>query len=87
MPFGQASVIWSSWFAFLAIVILWRMGGWYKPQTKAEETEAAEFHRDAPGLRRCVVALFVLLTLLFSKPSCVSRLSAVFLPKLPRHAR
>ena len=32
VPFGQPSIAWFSSIAFLAIVILWRIGVWYRPQ-------------------------------------------------------
>src|SRR5438046_7200389 len=32
VPFGQGSIAWFSSIAFLAIVILWRIGRWYAPQ-------------------------------------------------------
>src|SRR6195256_2595087 len=37
VPFGQPSIAWFSSIAFLAIVILWRIGHWYKPQITAKE--------------------------------------------------
>ncbi len=53
VPFGQPSIAWFSSIAFLAIVILWRIGHWYKPQITTKKSGAdpcasgrAEF---APG--------------------------------------
>ncbi len=37
VPFGQPSIAWFSSIAFLAIVILWRIGLWYKPQIAAKK--------------------------------------------------
>ena len=37
VPFGQPSIAWFSSIAFLAIVILWRIGVWYKPQISTQE--------------------------------------------------
>ena len=34
VPFGQPSIAWFSSIAFLAIVILWRIGVWYRPQIR-----------------------------------------------------
>ena len=42
VPFGQPSIAWFSSIAFLAIVILWRIGVWYKPQIAGEEVRGAE---------------------------------------------
>src|SRR5258707_14120003 len=35
VPFGQPSIAWFSSIAFVAIVILWRNGHWYRPQIAA----------------------------------------------------
>ena len=40
VPFGQPSIAWFSPIAFLAIVVLWRIGQWYKPQIKARKMTA-----------------------------------------------
>ena len=40
VPFGQPSIAWFSSIAFLAIVILWRIGQWYKPQITAKKVGA-----------------------------------------------
>src|SRR5256885_7876926 len=64
VPFGQGSIAWFSSIAFLAIVILWRIGRWYEPQIKAKKTVAVQAHPDAPSSRRVKVALLVLVALL-----------------------
>ena len=51
VPFGQPSIAWFSSIAFLAIVILWRIGQWYKPQIAAKKFAAIEPHPDAPDSR------------------------------------
>jgi MFS transporter, FSR family, fosmidomycin resistance protein len=73
MPFGQQSIAWFSSIAFLAIVILWRIGRWYKPQIAARKP--VERHPDAPNSRSVMIALGVLVALLFSKQLYVSSLS------------
>ena len=40
VPFGQPSIAWFSSIAFLAIVILWRIGHWYRPQIAAKKFAA-----------------------------------------------
>src|SRR5476649_483478 len=67
VPFGQPSIAWFSSIAFLAIVILWRIGLWYRPQIAAKKFAAVEPHPDAPSSRRVKIALLVLVALLFSK--------------------
>ncbi|OKO75550.1 MFS transporter [Bradyrhizobium sp. AS23.2] len=79
VPFGQGSIAWFSSIAFLAIVILWRIGRWYEPQIKAKKTAVAQAHPDAPSPRRVAVALAVLVALLFSKQLYVSSLSSYYI--------
>src|ERR1700689_2367061 len=49
VPFGQPSIAWFSSIAFLAIVVLWRIGYWYRPQIKARKMAATVAHPDAPA--------------------------------------
>jgi len=79
VPFGQSSIAWFSSIAFLAIVILWRIGHWYKPQITAKKMAPIETHPDAPGSRRVMIALAVLVALLFSKQLYVSSLSSYYI--------
>jgi FSR family fosmidomycin resistance protein-like MFS transporter len=79
VPFGQPSIAWFSSIAFLAIVILWRIGVWYKPQISAKTFAAPRPHPDAPGSRRVKIALVVLVALLFSKQLYVSSLSSYYI--------
>jgi MFS transporter, FSR family, fosmidomycin resistance protein len=52
VPFGQPSIAWFSSIAFLAIVVLWRIGRWYKPQITARKTAPIDPLPDAPSSRR-----------------------------------
>jgi MFS transporter, FSR family, fosmidomycin resistance protein len=79
VPFGQPSIAWFSLIAFLAIVILWRIGLWYRPQIAARKFESFEPHPDAPNSRRVMIALSVLVALLFSKQLYVSSLSSYYI--------
>ncbi len=79
VPFGQPSIAWFSSIAFLAIMILWRIGRWYKPQIGVKKTMAIEAHPDAPSSRRVMTALVVLVALLFSKQLYVSGLSSYYI--------
>jgi FSR family fosmidomycin resistance protein-like MFS transporter len=79
VPFGQPSIAWFSSIAFLAIIILWRIGQWYKPQIAARKAAAVEVHPDAPSSRRVKIALAVLVALLFSKQLYVSSLSSYYI--------
>ena len=79
VPFGQPSIAWFSSIAFLAIVILWRIGRWYKPQIAAKKAARLAAHPDAPSSRRVKIALVVLVALLFSKQLYVSSLSSYYI--------
>jgi FSR family fosmidomycin resistance protein-like MFS transporter len=78
VPFGQGSIGWFSSIAFLAIIVLWRIGLWYKPQVAARKKMVIKPHPDAPGRRRVMVALVVLVALLFSKQLYMSSLSSYY---------
>ncbi len=78
VPFGQPSIAWFSSIAFLAIVVLWRIGLWYQPQIAARKLMKADVHPDAPGSRRVMIALFILVMLMFSKQVYTSSLSSYY---------
>jgi MFS transporter, FSR family, fosmidomycin resistance protein len=79
VPFGQPSIAWFSSIAALAIVILWRIGRWYKPQITAKKAAPIPAHPDAPSSRRVVIAIAVLVALLLSKQLYVSSLSSYYI--------
>ncbi len=79
VPFGQPSIAWFSSIAFVAIIILWRIGLWYRPQIAAKKAAAVAAHPDAPSSRRVVIALAVLVALLFSKQLYISSLSSYYI--------
>ena len=80
VPFGQPSIAWFSSIAFLAIVILWRIGVWYRPQIATQESGRG---RAASGSCRIRAASrsrsLVLVALLFSKQLYVSSLSSYYI--------
>jgi FSR family fosmidomycin resistance protein-like MFS transporter len=79
VPFGQPSIAWFSLIAFVAIVTLWRIGLWYRPQVAGKKAAPVEPHPDAPNSRRVMIALVVLVALLFSKQLYVSSLSSYYI--------
>jgi MFS transporter, FSR family, fosmidomycin resistance protein len=79
VPFGQPSIAWFSSIAFVAIIILWRIGHWYKPQITTKKAAPIHAHPDAPSSRRVMIALLVLMALLFSKQLYVSSLSSYYI--------
>ncbi len=68
LPHGQASIAWFSIAALLAIVLLTRIGGWYRRSIRAK-TNVAALHVPQHKLSRRQVgwALTILLALIFSK--------------------
>lgn len=69
-PFGQFNVIWFSFAALLAMVVLYRIGGWYKPKAlRAIVAKKQNLNLEkAPFPRKTVImAVIVLLLLIFSK--------------------
>jgi MFS transporter, FSR family, fosmidomycin resistance protein len=79
VPFGQSSIAYVSLIASLAIVILWRIGLWYRPQIRAKKAAALAAHPGGPSGRRVRVALAVLVALLISKQLYVSSLSSYYI--------
>jgi FSR family fosmidomycin resistance protein-like MFS transporter len=79
VPFGQSSLGWFSSIAFLAILILWRIGRWYKPQIAAIKLAPVAVRSASFDSRRVGFALFVLLALLLSKQLYVSSLSSYYI--------
>jgi FSR family fosmidomycin resistance protein-like MFS transporter len=79
VPFGQSSIAWFSIIAFVAIVVLWRIGQWYKPLITAKKVTATNSRSDAPDRRRVLIALTVLVLLMFSKQLYVSSLSSYYI--------
>jgi FSR family fosmidomycin resistance protein-like MFS transporter len=79
VPFGQRSIAWFSSIAFLAILILWRIGAWYKPQIASKKFPSPKAHPDAPDSGRVRIALLVLVALLFSKQLYTSSLSSYYI--------
>ena len=78
VPFGQPSIAWFASIAFVAILILWRIGRWYQPQIAKKKAMAAARHPGGPSSRRVMVALVVLVVLLFSKQVYMSSLSSYY---------
>ena len=79
LPAGQRSIGWFSLAALLAIIILTRVGSWYKanrPLLKKARTAAqGGVH---PSTRRIVIAIAVLVSLIFSKFFYMASLSSYY---------
>src|SRR5690242_2858293 len=55
VPLGQPSIAWFSSIAFVAILILWRIGRWYKPQIRSRKLAPIDPHPGAPSPRRVMI--------------------------------
>lgn len=69
LPMGQPSIAWFSIGALVAIVLLARIGNWYKAHrtfTKKAEAQGLD-GRVSPSSRKIVMAVAVLIALIFSK--------------------
>jgi MFS transporter, FSR family, fosmidomycin resistance protein len=68
LPYGQSSIAWFSLVAMLAIVLLLRVGAWYRRHAlaRSKEIAGADTHVLLPK-RQIALAVGVLLVLIFSK--------------------
>jgi FSR family fosmidomycin resistance protein-like MFS transporter len=79
LPIGQRGIAWFSVAALLAIVILTRVGAWYKarrPVARKKQVRAADANRLPSG--KIVLAIAVLIGLMFSKFFYLSSLSSYY---------
>ncbi len=67
VPYGRSSAAWFSIIALIAIMVLWRIGNWYKPHTKKKKAAKGLKHNKALTRRQIVFSVIVLLVLIFSK--------------------
>jgi len=80
LPNGQQSIAWFSAAALLAIIVLTRIGAWYKSHgaLRAKAAEAVHQHRPQLSRRRTGVALAVLMALVFSKYFYLASLTSYY---------
>lgn len=79
IPLGQRSIAWFALVALLAMVILARVGSWYKHQHLARPASAPR-HAAAPALSRprIVGAMAILVVLLFSKYFYIASITSFY---------
>jgi len=80
LPRGQGSVAWFSVAALVAILVLWRVGGWYRRhRARPAPTRAAgaQVHHGLPPAK-VRLALAVLIVLIFSKYIYLTSISSYF---------
>jgi MFS transporter, FSR family, fosmidomycin resistance protein len=79
LPGGQRSVAWFSSAALLGIVLLTRIGGWYKHRAAARVKRASgDANRTGLSSRQIAGAVAVLLALIFSKYFYLASLSSYY---------
>lgn len=69
IPFGQYNIVWFALAAIVAIVVLWKVGDWYKTHLdlRAKQKSSLQEKRVSLGRNRIIVSLLILLVLMFSK--------------------
>ena len=80
LPAGQRSIAWFSAAALVAIVVLARIGAWYKSHGAVREKAAAGMYHQGPQLsrRKTGLALAVLMALVFSKYFYLASLTSYY---------
>ena len=68
-PFGQFNVIWFSILAFIAIVVLIKIGGWYKAHIRIKlKTKTVQANQvNLLSKRQITISIIILMVLIFSK--------------------
>jgi FSR family fosmidomycin resistance protein-like MFS transporter len=80
LPRGQSSLRWFSFAALLAMVVLWRVGGWYKRNRAIAKAKSVKVGVSTLALapRQVVITLCVLGILIFSKFIYMACLSSYY---------
>ena len=80
LPSGQRSIAWFSAAALLAMIVLARVGAWYKRKITSRVKAGAPLHERGPHLpaRKVAIALAVLIALVFSKYFYLASLTSYY---------
>jgi FSR family fosmidomycin resistance protein-like MFS transporter len=78
VPFGQPSIAWFSSIAFVAIVVLFQIGRWYKLRISPRESAGPRQSSETPTHARAACALTILIVLVFSKFIYMSSLTSYY---------
>ena len=78
MPRGQASVAWFAIAALAAIMLLTRVGGWYRAHVPAHRQPRVSSGTDALSRRKIIVTMLILGALIFSKYFYLASLSSYY---------
>ncbi len=80
VPYGQRSIAWCSLVALAALMVLWRIGGWYRsrmPLARGTRQTSSAPHAALPRAR-VAGALAILIALIFSKYVYLASLNAYY---------
>lgn len=79
MPYGQSNIIWFTVSAMLAIIILTKVGGWYKAHlTLRASKKAVSTEGHTLSKTKVIASLAILLVLIFSKFFYMASISSYF---------
>lgn len=81
IPHGRRSVVWFSLAALLAIIVLWKVGGWYQRHQSLPKRSAKAQSQpgEAVSTRTVTVSMLVLLALIFSKFFYLASLNSYYI--------
>ena len=78
--YGQSSIAWFTLFALLAMVILWKVGGWYKRRVIRDRSREKEGDVPAPSsVVNAAWPMVILLVLIFSKFFYMASLNSFYI--------
>lgn len=78
VPFGQPSIAWFSVMAFVTMLILWRVGIWYKPRIVSRSVAAAQKPAKVLSRTHITFVIALLIVLVFSKFIYISSLTSFY---------
>jgi len=79
VPFGRGNVAWFSLIALLAMIVLWRVGNWYRNHVQQRKVSVQrEIKRAVLPRRKIVTSVVVLLLLIFSKYFYMASMTSYF---------
>ena len=78
VPHDQHYIIWFSIIAFVAMIVLWRIGNWYFHHLNLNAGNKKEIVLPDLSQRRIVISVIILLVLIFSKYFYVASITSYF---------
>ncbi|GAB3994972.1 MFS transporter [Spirosoma daeguense] len=78
VPYGQRSVMWFGVAAIIGIILLTRIGHWYKLVALPKVNKVVESASSGLSQRRILLSLFILLVLIFSKYFYLAGMTSYF---------